>query len=364
MNLKLKYTLKKEKRKKNIPICDYISHKANNKRIDDKMNLDQKKKEANMKKAEGNIKRAKCIGHPFTMTILSNGKVEIVLNAISCPDGAVLLKQQGINICRKTISNYLNGKYKKDYMQSKKTQQRKVIFKYTDEFFEDQKDLPGEIWRTEDEWDRAKDIIEHFKNRNNVLPPKAISNFGRIKTNMGKVMFVSYNSKSNGIHTYNNVRVRLLVGLAFNDYLENDPNRQGYTPEKPFARHLTDNELIKNGIDVKKKYRIDKERRRVHSNHIDTLEFCNIPSTIQYYSNEIQNAQQDPMNEFRVTPLYKDRKEIPGTFHSVPEFINCVKEKKIDITFNSGHIHGVLKGENTHHRHYKFTYVIPRVETQ
>ena len=336
----------------------------------DKMNLDPKKKEDKVKRSKEAIKKAaKSLGKPFTITI-KDGKDVTVLDAISARNGEALLKQHGIAIYHSTIRSYLTGKMKINYVQSKKTQYKKVIFKYTEEFLEDQKDLPGEIWRTEEEWDLAEEIIECFEKKNenkkdNIqdhVPPKAISNFGRIETHMGKRRYVS--DEPNGIYRFKNTSIKCLVGLAFNDYLENDPNRQGYTKKTPFARYLTDHDLIKNGIDVKKKYRIDKEGRKVNSNHIDTLEFCNKFGNIQYYSNEIQKAQQDPMNEFRVTPLRKDLPKFNRTFHSVPEFFEFVEEQKIDTKFNNGNVRNALKGKRNSASGYKFTYVIPRVETQ
>ena len=310
-------------------------------------------------------KAAKSKGKPFTINIQEVGKDDIVLEATSVHDGVALLKDEGITINHMTISNYLNGKGKKNYIQSKKTQQRKVIFKYTEEFLEDQKDLRGEIWRTEDEWKLAKEITKEFENKAKG-PPKAISNFGRIKTNHGKVTYGYYVSNGvHGEHIYNDARVHRLVGLAFHDYIENDPNRQGYTLEHTVVRHINDHELQKRGIDVKKKHRNDEEGRKVLSNHIDTLEFGSHTDNMQDLSNKMINeAQQISMNKFRVTPFKKDRPEIPGTFHSVLEFLKFIKEQNIDITFHSGNVKKALNGKITHHKHYKFTYVKSRVETQ
>ena len=321
-------------------------------------NLDPKNKETNQK-------AAKSRGKPFTITIKEDGKDDIVLEATSVHDGVALLEQQRINISHVTISNYLNGKGKKNYIQSKKTQQRKVIFKYTNEFLEDQKDFPGEIWRTEDEWKLAKEIRKVFEKKKHV-PPEAISSFGRIKTNNDIKTYGIYVSDAQ--HIYNAALVHRLVGLAFHDYIEDDPKRQGFTSENTVVRHINDRELEERDIDVEKKYRtvvIDGEERRVHSNHIDTLEFGSQKENMQDLSkNMIYEAQQIPMNEFMVTPLREDRQEIPGTFHSIPEFLKFVEEQKIDTKFNSGSVYLALNGKITQHKDYKFTYVIPRVETQ
>ena len=261
-------------------------------------NLDPKNKETIKK-------RAKSQGKPFTITIQENGKDDIVLNATSGPDGVALLEKEGISITQPMISDYLNGKGKKDYMQSKKTQQRKVIFKYTEEFLEDQKDIPGEIWRTEDEWNLAKEIRKAFENKKDG-PPKAISSFGRIKTNKDKVGYGSYKLYSKEYtNTFNSVGVNRLVGLAFNDKIVKE-NRQGYTPENTIVRHINDNELK----DVEKKYltiEIDGVKQRVLSNNIDTMEFGSQKKNMQDMSRDmIHKAKQDQMNAFTVTPLKND----------------------------------------------------------
>ena len=330
-----------------IQCLDLVTHTENMHR----KSLDPKNEKTINKIAESQ-------GKPFTITIQENGKVDIVLNATSSRNGEDLLKQQGFTIGDRTIRNYLNGKGKKEFMQNGKT----VIFKYTEEFLEDQKDLLREIWRTEEEWNLAKEIIKEFENKR-AGPPKAISNCGRIKTNKDIKKYGIY--VSDGVHRYNGALVHRLVGLAFHDYIENDPKRQGYTPENTVVRHINDNELEKRGIDVEKKYRTDKEGRKVLSNHIDTLEFGTQKENMQDLSNKmIYEAQQISMNKFRVTPLRNDHPEIPGTFHSIREFLNFVEEQKIEVTFNDGNVRQALNGERNSASGYKFTYEKSRVETQ
>ena len=223
------------------------------------------------------------------------------------------------------------------------------------EFCEDQEDLPDEIWRAEDEWDRAEEIRKVFENKKDMVPPKAISNCGRIKTKQGKVRYGCYR---NGEHKYNGALVHRLVGLAFNDYIKDDPNRQGYTPEHTVVRHINKHELKKRGIDVKKKYRTDKEGRKVLSNHIDTLEFGSHTDNMQDLSNhKIHTDKQDPKNAFRVTPLRTNLPEIPGTFHSVLEFLKFVEEQNIEVTFHGGSVLLALKGKFKQTSGYKFSYV-------
>ena len=293
-------------------------------------------------------KIAKSCAKPFTITIQEVGKDDIVLNATSIRDGVALLEQQGITIGVITISDRLNKQYKKEFKRNGKT----IIFKYTDEFLKDQKTIPGEIWRTKEEWDRAKEIRKVFETKIDKVPPKAISNFGRIETNTDIKTYGTY--VSNWEHRYNEALVHCLVGLAFNDYIENDPNRQGYTPENTVVRHINDNELE----DVEKKHRTDKEGRRVRSNHIDTLEFGTQKENMQDRSNDkIHKEQQIPMNKFKVTPLEKDRPEIPGTFYSVSVFLKFVEEQNIEVTFHDANVRMALNGEYTQTCGYEFTYV-------
>ena len=163
---------------------------------------------------------------------------------------------------------------------------------------------------------------------------------------------------------YNAALVHRLVGLAFHDYIEKDPKRQGYTPENTVVRHINDNELE----DVEKKYRIDKEGRKVLSNHIDTLEFGTIADNNKDLSNhKIYTNKQDPMNKFSVTPLDPLEKDFPKfnrTFHSVSEFLKFVKEKKIEVTFHDANVRKALKGERKSASGYKFAYVNSQVKSQ
>ena len=132
--------------------------------------------------------------------------------------------------------------------------------------------------------------------------------------------------------------------------------------------NINKHELKKRGIDVEKKYRtvvIDGVKRRVLSNHIDTLEFGTIADNNQDLSEDmIYEAQQIPMNEFRVTPLRKDLPKFNRTFHSVPEFLEFVEEQKNDTKFNDGNVRKALKGERNSASGYKFTYVESRVKSQ
>ena len=331
-----------------IQCLDLVTHAENVNRS----TLDPKYKETIMN-------RAKSQGKPFTITIKEDGKYDIVLEAISCNDGVTLLKDKGITIVRPTIRYYLNGKNKKEFKQNGKT----VMFKHTAEFLEDQEDIHGEIWRTEKDWNLAKEIRKVFENKAKG-PPKAISNFGRIKTNKDIKTYGIYISDAQ--HIYNDALVHRLVGFAFHDYIEKDPNRQVYTPENTIVRHINYHELKERGID-EKKYRTDKEGRRVLSNHIDTLEFGTPKDNSQDLSEDkIHKEQQIPMNEFRVTPLplRKDLPKFNRTFHSVSEFLKFIKEKKIDIKFHHWGVDQALKGEYKSHKRYEFAYVKSQVETQ
>ena len=129
--------------------------------------------------------------------------------------------------------------------------------------------------------------------------------------------------------------------------------------------------LKKRGIDVEKKYRtvvIDGEERRVLSNHIDTLEFGTQKENMQDLSNnKIYEAQQIPMNEFRVTPLETLEKDLPKfnrTFHSVSEFLEFVEDQHIGIEFDGSNVGKALNGKYNQTCGYKFTYVESQVETQ
>ena len=76
-------------------------------------------------------------------------------------------------------------------------------------------------------------------------------------------------------------------------------------------------------------------------------------------NDKIHKDQQDQMNAFSVTPLplRKDLPKIPGTFHSIREFLNFVDEQNIEVTFHNGNVRKALNGKYTQTCGYKFTYV-------
>ena len=294
----------------------------------DRKNLDPKQKETNEKVAKSR-------GKPFTITIREDGEDDIVLDARSAYEGEDLLKERGITMSYTTISNRLNNE--KEYMKNGKT----MIFKYTQDFLESQETSPNEIWRKEEEW-----VLDKYKGKG----PKEISNFGRLKNHNGKISDGHYKLVGKEyINYYNKVRMSRLIAFAFNDHIVAN-NRQGYKDGDTVVRHLNDHEC-----DVNKKYRIveiDGIQRRVLSNHIDTLEFGTSKQNSQDRSEDlIFKAKQDPLNEFYLTLKKKNLKEIPGTFHSVPEL-----EQKTGIEFHN--VYSVLKGELKSCQGYKFDYVI------
>jgi hypothetical protein len=242
-----------------------------------------------------------------------------------------LSKEHKINIDSACISRCLNGNRKTAY-------KKRLTFEYTEDYLNIQKDFDDEIWKKMEEWCQKEEIINRYKRRKKGLPPKAISNKGRIKTNTGKITNGSQVKGSNHSR-YNGVDLSMLVWEAFS--VEVIGNLCLLHDDKH---------------DSNKKDENDKVIR--YSNWFETLRLGTNQENRKDMSKEMQRvAEHNPENEFIVRN--KDGIEVMRS-HYVPECVDELNKDYPDITFRSSAIHKCLKKELKTHQGFTFKKVIPR----
>ena len=243
-----------------------------------------------------------------------------------------LSKTHKITVDPSNISACLNGKQKTTY-------NGRLTFEYTEEYLDTQKDLPGEKWKKMEEWCQKEAIIKRYERIQNLGPPKAISDKGRIMTNKGKI--------TNGIQfkganhsTFNSVQVHILIWEAF--------------------------KLIKIGDkcllheDKHHSNTFDKETGKVsrYSNWFETLRLGTNQENRNDMSKEMERrAKLNPANEFIVCD--KEGIEVMRS-HYVPGCVKELDEKFPEKKFHASHISQCLKKERKTHQGFTFNYVIPR----
>jgi len=248
---------------------------------------------------------------------------------------------------------YLNNKYRitisvssiLKYIKSGEViikNNRNLRFDYTEEYKETLNDLPGEIWYKPDEWKQKGEIEKIYKDIYGI-PPKAISNLGRILNGKGKRTQGNQcknsegNLKTNSV--FNGVCVHKLVWLAFSD--------------KPIGKlkilhnkEHDSNEKDENGNCIR------------YSNAFNTLRLgTTVENNIEMGEDKQREKERDPKNEF----IVKDPNGVEVMrSHYVPDCFKRLCEAYPNETFNEGNIRQCLNNDYTHHQHFTFDYVITR----
>lgn len=275
-------------------------------------------------------------GKPFHIWIDGN-KIDRVFETL--PIGSEYLK----NECDITISDWSI----RDYIKSQDViikNNRKLKFDYTEEYKETLKDLDGEIWYTPDQW-KQKGEIENIYNDSSGIPPKSISNFGRLLDGKGKrtrgnqEKDKSNQEKDKNSSVFNSVSVHRLVWLAFS--------------EKPIG----DRKILHNKEDDSNEKDENGNCIR-YSNAFNTLRLgTNLENMIEKGEDRQREKEKDPMNEFIVKD--KNGEEIMRSYY-IPDCFRRICEAYPNETFNVGCIHLCLKNDRIHHKGFTFTYVRAR----
>ena len=274
-------------------------------------------------------KAAQSQGKPFIMKM--NG--EQIGDDFDSTRKAVkyLSKEHNITVNPASISAYLTGK-------TRTVHKKRLTFTYTQEYLDSQKDFDDEIWKKMEEWCQKEEIINRYKRRKKGLPPKAISNKGRIMTNLGKITNGSHVKGANHSR-FNGVQVHILIWEAFS--VEVIGNLCLLHDDKH---------------DSNKKDENDKVIR--YSNWFETLRLGTNQENRKDMSKEMQRvAEHNPENEFIVRN--KDGIEVMRS-HYVPECVDKLNKEFSEITFHAGCIRDCLNKKIKTYRGFTFNYVIPR----
>ena len=157
-------------------------------------------------------------GKPFHIwidgiKIVDENNIDKVFETL--PIGSEYLKQKDITITGTNINNYIK---RKGVFES--SNNHKLRFDYTEEYKETLNDLPGEIWYKPHELKQKGEIEKIYKDSSKI-PPKAISNLGRLLDGKGKRTRGNQCKNAEGNlkpHSmFNSVYVHKLVWLAFSD---------------------------------------------------------------------------------------------------------------------------------------------------
>ena len=282
------------------------------------------------KDKERTLRQAQSQGKPFTMKLDGKqigGKFPSRNDAVK-----YLSKKHNITVDPSRISSCLNGKRKTAY-------KKRLTFAYTEEYLDTQEGLDGEKWKKMEEWCQKEAIINRYERIQNLGPPKAISDKGRIMTNKGKITNGNPKKGQNASY-FNGVQVHNLIWEAFR------------------VEVIGDKSLLHK--DKHHSNTFDKNTEKVirYSNWIETLRLGTQQENMEDKSREMQRvAERNPENEFIVRNKegveVKRASYIPG----------CVKELKAQFrgkNFHKGIISKCLKKERKTHQGFTFNYVIPR----
>ena len=281
------------------------------------------------KDKERKVKEAQSRGKPFIMKLDGEQIGDVFDSGNDAVD--YLSKTHKINIDSASISSCLTGKTKTAY-------NRRLTFEYTKEYLDSQKDLDGEIWRKREEWCQKNAIINRYKHKQNDVPPKEISNKGRIMTNTGKI------TNGNKVHNenssrFNGVQVHNLIWEAFSVEVIGD--KLLLHDDKHYS-----NKKDKNGKVIR------------YSNWIETLRLGTHQENMEDLSREnLRVAKHNPANEFIVRD--KERVEVKRS-HYVPRCVDELKAQFRGKRFSDSGIRDCLKKRLKTHQGFTFNYVIPR----
>ena len=254
--------------------------------------------------------------------------------------GIQYLKQE----YRITISERSIGRYIKRKGVFESSNNHKIQFAYTEEYKETLKDLPGEKWHKPNEW-KQKGEIEKIYTDHSGIPPKAISNLGRILNGIGKrILGTQCKDKKGNLKTnsvFNGVSVHKLVWLAFSDELISGLDIL-------HNKEDDSNEKDENGNCIR------------YSNAFNTLRLgTHGDNMIEMGEDRQREKERDPNNEF----IVKDPNGVEiMRSHYVPDCFRRLYEAYPNETFNESNIRGCLNPNlcNKTHNDFTFSYVIPR----
>ena len=277
---------------------------------------------------ERKVKEVQSQGKPFTMKL--DGKQ--IGDEFPSRNDAVkyLSKKHNITVNPSRISECLNGKRKTVY-------NGRLTFEYTQEYLDSQKDLDGEKWKKMEEWCQKEAIINRYENIKNGIPPKAISDKGRIKNGHGKI--TNGNQEGSNRSLFNGVLVHILIWEAFSVEVIGDKSL-----------------LHDDKHDSNKKDENDKVIR--YSNWFETLRLGTHQENMEDRSREMERvAKLNPENEFIVRN--KEGIEVKRASY----ISRCVDELKAQFRGNRFHPYAIgkcLKKEQKTHLGFTFNYVILR----
>ena len=201
--------------------------------------------------------------------------------------------------------------------------------------------IDGEIWRYENEWTQKDEILKIFEHKRDV-PPKAISNKGRLKVGRKSDMKIIRGQNLIGhpkLRRHSGHNVAKLVHLAF-------------LPEKIGNLRI-------NHLDGENKhpevYLNDGSGR--YSNALGTFYLGTNKENMEDMSKCRQREyEMDPMNEFECW----DGDKLVGTYHYKPHAMDELQKLYLNKNIARSSIGKCLNGEMTHHQKLKFKYVIAR----
>lgn len=282
-------------------------------------------------------------GKPFHIwidgiKIVDENNIDKVFETL--PIGAEYLKNKyDISISESSINNYIKSKGVFGSSNNHKLQ-----FDYTEEYKETLNNLPGEIWYKPDEWKQRGEIEKIYKDCSKI-PPKAISNLGRLLDGFGKrtrgVQCKNEEGKLINSSMFNNVLVHKLVWLAFSDEPIGDLDIL-------HNKEHDSNEKDENGNCTR------------YSNAFETLRLgTNLDNMIEKGEDRQREKERDPKNEF----IVKDPNGVEiMRSHYVPDCIKRLCEAYPKIKFDKSAIRKCLNPDtgDKYHKGFTFSYVIPR----